>query len=438
MGYDKGPLGFPLTDETDCFAPNTGRYNDFEHGAIYYHASAGKTHVVMSPILEAWSLLNRDQGPLKFPITDTHPAKNDQNYYSQVFSVGGIGGIVQCMKDKSRSIVSTSLVTSRIKPLSRALELADDSPDDTRVCMPTQLYRHLQLKAALVIFRGSYTRSLDDAEISSLKSCYRQAASEIGKFSFGLGQIKTTIIVSESILQKSDFGDCDLYGQCNIDGNPNTFQPSFKAYSTVLAELQAKGFTADDFDIVSIDIPWENTNTDVAGLACSDPKRCLGNEKTFSTVHFIHPGPMWGNAPARWWAFWAHEITHCIEWMLESKSYPQLRNNDDPWWGDRYRKITSSTVIPPPENLRDPGDPRLYAMHLRLKSDWFKLYPTWGEIITDDAHAQTDIWEKFPIDAGHERTDTIILTYSCPDTRTVIETAWATMYPYLPAGFPEP
>lgn len=409
--YDAGPLGFPLTDETDCLFPNIGRYNDFEHGAIYYNATAG-THVVMSPILEAWSVINRDMGPLKFPTTDTRPAMEDQNAYTQSFQ----GGDISCKKDyksQSLSIVSSSLVTSRVKPLSRALELADYSPDDTRVCKLTRLDRHLQLNAALVIFRGSYTRTLDDAEIATLKARYIEAATAIRKFTFGLGQIKTTMIISESNLQKSDFGDCDLYGQCNIDGDPNTFQPSFKAYSKVLAALQSQGFTADDFDIVSIDIPWEDTNTDKAGVACADPIWCLGNEKTYSTVHFIHPGPMWGNDPANWWAFWAHEITHCIEWMLESKGYPQLRNNDDRWWGDRYPKLTSSTVVPPPENLKEPGDPRLYAMHLRIKSDWFNLYPKWGEVITD-FHAQ------------HE---TKILMYSCPDSRTVIETAWVAQYP---------
>ncbi|HSB71173.1 MAG TPA: hypothetical protein VLT62_17745 [Candidatus Methylomirabilis sp.] len=400
--YDMGPLGFPLTDESPT-AGNTGRYNDFEHGAIYYNATTG-THIVRSPILEAWSVADREKGLLKFPTSDTPATKDGQDAYTQAFQ----GGRISCTEGASRSLVSSSHVTCRIQPLTRAIVLVDSDKLDTRVCNLTRLNRHLQLKTALVIFRGSCTRSLDDAEIEVIKNSYAQAKAKIDAFSFGLGRIKSTTVVIESVLKKSDFVDL------GSDGNASTFQAEFSAYSKVIAALQANGFTAEDFDIVSINIPWADTATDRAsGLAWANPSSKLGNSKTWSTVHYIYPGPTWGTAPAIWWAFYVHETTHCLEWMLEGHGYPQLRNNDDAWWAAAYPQLTSSSVVPPPENLENPGDPRLYAMHQRIKSDWFNLSPTWGQIITDATSLEN--YGK-------------ILMYSCPDRRTVVETAWNTKY----------
>ncbi len=404
LQYDSGPLGFPLTDEAATTVPNTGRFNDFDHGAIYYITGVG-THVILSPILDLWSIYARDQGPYKYPTSDTQPMAGNKNTYTQTF----LGGSVRCRKDKSRSIVSTSLVTSRVKPISRALELADDCPDDTRVCNPQLLNNYVELKTALVIFRESYTRTIDDAEIEELKASYLKAATEIGDLSFGLGRIKPTLIVSNSKLEKSDFVDYDLYGRSNRDGDPATFEPSFHAYDKVRRLFQSLGKTVDDFDIVSIDIPWENTDTEIAGVACADPILCLGNTKTWTTIHFIHP---WINPDS--WRNWVHEMTHCIEWMLESKGFPKLLNPDDPWWEARYPKLTTSTVVPPPENLKDPGDPRLYAMHMRIKSDWFTLFPEWGKQVAVAIIADT----------GVTPVRTKFLMYSCADTRTVIETSW--------------
>jgi hypothetical protein len=94
------------------------------------------------------------------------------------------------------------------------------------------------------------------------------------------------------------------------------------------------------------------------------------------------------------------------------------------WWDDRYLELTSSNVVPPPENLRTPGDRRLYAIHMRIKSDWFTLSPTWGKIngVINNDVTSTPAKTKF-------------LMYSCPDTRTVIETSW-TARPLLTGGKP--
>jgi hypothetical protein len=238
--YDMGPLGFPLTDERPT-AGNTGRYNDFEHGAIYYNAAAG-THIIRSPILEAWSVAGREQGLLQFPIADTPAAMDGQKAYTQTFQ----GGRISCAQGASRSLVCGPLVTCRVEPLTRALSLIDSDKVDTRVCNLARLTRHLRLKTALVIFPGSYTRNLDDAEIDTIKSSYKQATAKLDAFSFGLGRIVPTIIVAEQVLKKSDFTDT------GADGKANTFEAKFNAYPKVTKALQDQGHFAADFDRVGM------------------------------------------------------------------------------------------------------------------------------------------------------------------------------------------
>lgn len=400
--YDMGPLGFPLNDENA--APVTGRFNDFEHGAIYYNATTG-THIVRSPILEAWRLQGGEQGVMKFPVSDTPTTTDSQGAYKQKFQ----GGYISCTEGSSRSIVTGSTLTTRIDAWTRAAFLDDsDDPHGWRKLPIMWLNRALQLKTALVIFRGSYTRSIDDAEIEKIKSSYAQAITRIADLSFGLGRIEHTVVV-ESALKKTDFVDVIVDTSTFRDISPTV-------YSKVTAALQAaKGLSVDAFDIVAINIPWADTATDKGGLAWSNPThRFVGNNKTWSTVHYIHPGPSWGDKPAIWWAYYVHETLHILEWMLEDHGYPQLRKPDDPWWEASYPHLTSSTVDPPPENLMDPGDPRHYAMLQRIKSDWFNLHPTWGQLL---------VLSTIPPDYGK------FLMYSCPDRRTLVETAWHTTSP---------
>ncbi len=414
--YDSGPLGFPLTDETPT-SGNTGRYNDFEHGAIYYSATTG-TQIVLSPILEAWSLVDRTTGQLKFPKSDTSPLKSSQSDYTQTFQ----GGSISCTKHATRSIVTSSVVTPRIEPLKRSLILTANprftkawqqpNIDDTRVCELMPLNRQLQLKTALVIFRRSYTRSFNEQEIGAVEFCYEQATEKIFNFNFGLVRVNHNIVLLDPTevpapkwaLQKSDFVNAPPANGGNV------FYAEFNAYQKVIAGLQAWGWSVDNFDIVTISIPWADTATDKpSAFAWSNQKFRLGNNKTYSTIHYIYPNPYW-------WAYYVHETTHCIEWMLQGYSYPSLRNPDDKWWKAAYPELKSSTLVPPPENLvnpSDPTDPRLYAMHQRIKSSWFNQSPwPWGQV------------------KEHVPFPDQFLMYSCPDTGAIVETAWSRKYLY--------
>jgi hypothetical protein len=405
LQYDKGPLGFPLTDEAAA-AGNSGRFNDFEHGAIYYNGALG-THAVRSPILEAWTVADREKGLLKLPVSDTPAAADAQGSITQKFQ----GGSISCTAGASRSIVTSTLISPRIEPRTRSLVLEPNPSnsaawklpdiDDKRVCKLTRLNRHLRLKTALVIFPGSYTRTLTSTEIADLKSSYATAVSRIHDFSFGLGEIVSTVVEAGSALTKSDFTD---YGK---DGKPSTFQAEFAAYGDAIKALTDEGLAVGDFDVVSICIPWQDSDTQKAsGFAWANPVFKLNNTKTWSTIHYIYPGDYW-------WAYFVHETTHCLEWMLQDHGYRDLRNNDDPWWAACYPKLSSSAIVPKPENTLGDTDPRLYAMHQRIKSSWLGLAPKWGSVKTDPTTLES---------YGQ------ILSYACPDGQAIVETAWDTKY----------
>jgi LGFP repeat len=66
LNGNKGPLGAPLTDESD--AAGGGRFNDFQYGHIYWRPDVG-AHAVYGAIAEKWVQFGRENG-LGYPITD--------------------------------------------------------------------------------------------------------------------------------------------------------------------------------------------------------------------------------------------------------------------------------------------------------------------------------------------------------------------------------
>jgi uncharacterized protein with LGFP repeats len=76
MGGERSPLGNPTTDELP--AANGGRYNDFQHGAIYWHPNIG-AYAVYGLIGQKWISSGRERG-FGYPITDELPAANGGRY----------------------------------------------------------------------------------------------------------------------------------------------------------------------------------------------------------------------------------------------------------------------------------------------------------------------------------------------------------------------
>ena len=71
-----GPLGAARTDEAD--AARGGRFNEFEHGFIYWHPSLG-AHAVYGDIGVKWNQLGRERG-FGYPLTDELPASGGGRY----------------------------------------------------------------------------------------------------------------------------------------------------------------------------------------------------------------------------------------------------------------------------------------------------------------------------------------------------------------------
>jgi len=68
LGFETGFLGFPTSDETAT--PNKlGRFNQFEHGSIYWSPGTG-AHEVHGNIRDKWASLGWENGLLGFPTTD--------------------------------------------------------------------------------------------------------------------------------------------------------------------------------------------------------------------------------------------------------------------------------------------------------------------------------------------------------------------------------
>lgn len=68
VGYDRGYLGFPQTDETGT-PDGVGRYNHFEGGSIYWTPTTG-AHIVIGAIRHAWAQEGWERSALGYPVSD--------------------------------------------------------------------------------------------------------------------------------------------------------------------------------------------------------------------------------------------------------------------------------------------------------------------------------------------------------------------------------
>ncbi len=66
-GWERGPLGYPVTDELGT-PDGHGRFNHFQNGSVYWTSSTG-AHDVRGAIRSAWSALRWETGPLGYPVT---------------------------------------------------------------------------------------------------------------------------------------------------------------------------------------------------------------------------------------------------------------------------------------------------------------------------------------------------------------------------------
>ncbi|WP_228539401.1 LGFP repeat-containing protein [Nocardia sp. XZ_19_385] len=69
LGWENGPLGFPLTDE--AAGAKGGRYNLFPGGAIYWSSSSG-AHAVWGSIRDNWVRAGGESGRYGYPTSDEY------------------------------------------------------------------------------------------------------------------------------------------------------------------------------------------------------------------------------------------------------------------------------------------------------------------------------------------------------------------------------
>jgi uncharacterized protein with LGFP repeats len=77
FGEADGSLGLPTSDEQDAqdakaLGDQKGRFNKFEHGAIYWSPRTGSKAIYRPDHLRKWASTGGEIGPLGYPVADTH------------------------------------------------------------------------------------------------------------------------------------------------------------------------------------------------------------------------------------------------------------------------------------------------------------------------------------------------------------------------------
>jgi hypothetical protein len=81
LGGPSGPLGYPTTDESGT-SDGAGRFNQFEHGSIYYASGAG-AHEVHGEILAMYLSEGGPTGWLGYPTSDEIDAADGRSRHSR-------------------------------------------------------------------------------------------------------------------------------------------------------------------------------------------------------------------------------------------------------------------------------------------------------------------------------------------------------------------
>ncbi|WP_431879610.1 choice-of-anchor D domain-containing protein [Amycolatopsis sacchari] len=111
LGWEAGPLGYPITDETGT-PDGVGRFNHFsKQGSVYWTPSTGP-HAIYGQIRDRWAALGWETGPLGYPTTDetgTPDGVGRFNHFSKQGSVywtpsTGAHGIYGAIRDKWASM----------------------------------------------------------------------------------------------------------------------------------------------------------------------------------------------------------------------------------------------------------------------------------------------------------------------------------------------
>ncbi|MFI6870737.1 LGFP repeat-containing protein [Nocardia sp. NPDC050406] len=98
LGSESGVLGYPVTREESTPA-NTGRFNHFQNGSIYWSVGAG-AHQIGGVIRDKWGQAGWEGSPLGFPISDEAKTSKGEGRYN-MFE----GGVIYWSKATGAHIV---------------------------------------------------------------------------------------------------------------------------------------------------------------------------------------------------------------------------------------------------------------------------------------------------------------------------------------------
>ncbi len=88
LGGPAGFLGFPVTDETTT-PDGVGRYNHFANNASIYWTPATGAQSVQGAIRGRWAALGWEAGPMGYPVTDETPTPDGVGRYNHFTGGGG-------------------------------------------------------------------------------------------------------------------------------------------------------------------------------------------------------------------------------------------------------------------------------------------------------------------------------------------------------------
>lgn len=71
LGWERSPLGFPLSDESKAGNDGAGRYNMFPGGVIYWSEETG-AHAVWGSIAGVWQGNGAEKGRYGYPTSDEY------------------------------------------------------------------------------------------------------------------------------------------------------------------------------------------------------------------------------------------------------------------------------------------------------------------------------------------------------------------------------
>ena len=77
IGYEQSVVGYPLTDESGC-ADGVGRYNHFQTGSIFWSPNTG-AHETNGIIDQQYASMGYERSPLGYPLTDEQPAEHPED-----------------------------------------------------------------------------------------------------------------------------------------------------------------------------------------------------------------------------------------------------------------------------------------------------------------------------------------------------------------------